>query len=312
MAQTVSQTDSELPSPALSPISSAPRLSSVPQLPGVGSHEERARHNKQGVKANFTLGDYRPIARNLEKAARELVDACDIRPGQSVLDVAAGTGNAAILAARGGARVTACDLTPAMIAWGRARCRAEGIKLNWMQADAQFLPFMDNSLHCVTMAFGPSIHYGAAPVFRELYRVVRPDGVVATVSWAPEGFAAKLGGALAKAYGFVPAQRTANCSPELDGDAQGGSVCPVPWRIQMERGAIRNYFDSFERLLDFYETNMGSFVSARQRLPKERYDEVVNDIRRLVSNFNLSSNGKVVVDSDYEITIARRAGVTDG
>src|SRR5581483_8028393 len=98
---------------------------------------------KRGAATMWGLGDYRPIAEAIFPEAVALAEACDVRPGTSVLDVAAGTGNVAIAAARMGATVVASDLSPQMVAWGRERTAAEGLDVEWHEADAEDLPFED-------------------------------------------------------------------------------------------------------------------------------------------------------------------------
>ena len=109
---------------------------------------------KHETRAMWSAGNYPALAERLMPVARELVDACAISAGQEVLDVAAGTGNVAILAAEAGARVVASDLTLALIEQGRARCEAEGVEVDWVEADAEQLTFEDASFDCVTSSFG--------------------------------------------------------------------------------------------------------------------------------------------------------------
>ena len=104
---------------------------------------------KDSARDEWSRGDYAQLAKLLEGAARELCDACAISAGQAVLDVAAGNGNVAVLAAREGARVVACDLTPAMVEKGRARSEAEGLEVEWLVADAEQLPFEDGSFAAI-------------------------------------------------------------------------------------------------------------------------------------------------------------------
>jgi SAM-dependent methyltransferase len=103
---------------------------------------------KQTTNAVWSLGDYRPIARLLEPAAYELVQACRIGAGQDMLDVAAGNGNCALAAARRGARVVASDLTPALVQLGRARTQAAGLAIGWVEAAAEALPFAAGRFDC--------------------------------------------------------------------------------------------------------------------------------------------------------------------
>jgi ubiquinone/menaquinone biosynthesis C-methylase UbiE len=117
-----------------------------------------------------------------------LVDAVDIRPGQRVLDVAAGTGTSALPAARRGAMVTATDLTPELLEVGRADAAAEGLDIAWRTADAEALPYGDGEFDVVLTAIGVMFAPHHQQAADELVRVCRPGGTIAVLSWTPEGF----------------------------------------------------------------------------------------------------------------------------
>ena len=121
-----------------------------------------------------------------------LVDAVDVQPGQRVLDVAAGTGTAALPAARRGARVVATDLTPELLDVGRAAAAAEGLELTWETADAEALPYADAAFDVVLSAIGVMFAPHHQQAADELVRTCRPGGTVAVLSWTPEGFVGQL------------------------------------------------------------------------------------------------------------------------
>ncbi len=155
--------------------------------------ELKARH-----RGMWALGDYPAVAADLiPDLGRVLVDACDVAAGQRVLDVAAGTGNAAIPAARAGAEVVAADLTPELLEAGarlaeQALTATERDRLTWREADAEALPFEDASfdtvLSCVGVMFAPH-HQRSAD---EMLRVCRPGGSIGLLSWTPGGFIGRL------------------------------------------------------------------------------------------------------------------------
>src|ERR671914_2627963 len=116
------------------------------------------------------LGDYPELARVLEPAAVDLCDACAVSAGQEVLDVAAGDGNFALACAREGASVVACDISPGMVERGRARSAREGYEIEWLEADAEALPFDDSRFDCVGSSFGAFIAPRPEVVARELFR----------------------------------------------------------------------------------------------------------------------------------------------
>lgn len=159
----------------------------------------KARH-----AAMWALGDYAAVAREvIPELGRILVDACRIGPGQDVLDVAAGTGNASVPAARRGARVVACDLAPELLAAGRRLAEEAGVALEWRQGDAEALPFADASfdvvMSCVGVMFAP--HHEAAA--DELVRVCRAGATVGLASWTPQGFIGRMFATM-KPYAAAP------------------------------------------------------------------------------------------------------------
>jgi SAM-dependent methyltransferase len=148
---------------------------------------------KQKHKAMWATGDYRVMVETfLLPLGPRLVEACGIGPGMRVLDVAAGTGNASLHAAAAGADVVASDLTPRLLEAGRKRADADGLTLQWQEADAEALPFEDASFDVVMSSIGVMFapHHQAAA--DELVRVCRPGGTIGLLSWTPEGMIGDL------------------------------------------------------------------------------------------------------------------------
>ncbi|HWM18020.1 MAG TPA: class I SAM-dependent methyltransferase [Microbacterium sp.] len=121
-----------------------------------------------------------------------LVATIDVRPGQRVLDVAAGTGTSAIPAARRGAEVTATDLTPELLDVGRAAAEMDGVELTWQTADAEALPFADADFDVVMSSIGVMFAPHHQLAADELVRVCRPGGTIGVLSWTPNGFVGQL------------------------------------------------------------------------------------------------------------------------
>ena len=116
---------------------------------------------KEGTKALWSLGDYSPIERLTLPASRDVIDACAVSAGQEVLDVGAGTGNLALLAAAEGASVVASDLTPKLMERGKERAAAEGVDIEWVEADAEELPFEDDRFDCTASVFARDVRAAA-------------------------------------------------------------------------------------------------------------------------------------------------------
>ena len=150
--------------------------------------ELKARHRKM-----WASGDYPAMVETfLLPLGPRLVEACRIGPGARVLDVAAGTGNASIPAAHAGAHVTASDLTPELLEAGRRRADAAGVELEWVEADAEHLPFEDGSFDVVMSAIGAMFAPHHQATADELARVCRPGGTIGLLSWTPEGMIGSL------------------------------------------------------------------------------------------------------------------------
>ena len=150
--------------------------------------ELKARHRKM-----WASGDYPSMVETfLLPLGPRLVDAAGIGEGMRVLDVAAGTGNASIVAAQRGAQVTASDLTPELFDAGRARAQSEGVELDWVEADAENLPFDDESYDVVMSSIGAMFAPHHQDVADELVRVCKPGGTIALLSWTPEGMIGAL------------------------------------------------------------------------------------------------------------------------
>ena len=150
--------------------------------------ELKGRHRRM-----WASGDYPFMVETfLLPLGPRLVQACGIGPGMRVLDVAAGTGNASLPAAQAGADVTASDLTPEIMEAGRARAEAEGLELEWVEADAENLPFEDESFDVVMSSIGVMFapHHQAAA--DQMVRVCRPGGTIGLLSWTPEGMIGHL------------------------------------------------------------------------------------------------------------------------
>jgi SAM-dependent methyltransferase len=179
----------------------------------VSDSELKARH-----RAMWASGDYPDMVETfLLPLGPRLVEACGIGAGNVVLDVAAGTGNASIPAVKAGAQVTASDLTPELLDAGRARAESEGLVLEWVQADAEHLPFEDESFDVVISSIGAMFAPHHQDVADELVRVCRPGGTIGLLSWTPEGMV----GALFRTMGpFVPAPAPGVQPPPLWGSEE--------------------------------------------------------------------------------------------
>jgi ubiquinone/menaquinone biosynthesis C-methylase UbiE len=156
------------------------------------------RELKAATRAMWALGDYHRFAtQTVWELGPVLVEACGISAGQRVLDVATGTGNVAIRAAEAGAKVVASDLTPENFEAGRREAQARGVELDWVEADAEALPFGDGEFDVVTSSLGAIFAPNHQAVADELVRVCLPGGTIGMINFTPEGLAADFFEALA-------------------------------------------------------------------------------------------------------------------
>ena len=159
---------------------------------------EAGRELKAATRAAWALGDYHRFAKETIWGLGEvLVRACAISTGQRVLDVAAGTGNTAIRAAEAGAAVVASDLSPENFEAGRREAEAHAVELEWVEADAEALPFADGEFDVVTSSFGAIFAPDHRAVADEILRVCRPGGTIGMLNFTPEGLFSDFFGALA-------------------------------------------------------------------------------------------------------------------
>jgi SAM-dependent methyltransferase len=218
---------------------------------------------KSRHRAMWALGDYPAVASEVIASLGEvLVDACRIGAGEKVVDVAAGSGNAALPAARRGAEVVATDLTPELLETGRAAAEAEGLGISWQVSDAEAMTSTDGehdvALSCVGVMFAPH-HQAAAD---ELVRIVRPGGRIGLLSWTPEGF---IGQMFATMRPYVPAPPPGVQPPPLWGrldhvrELLGDRVTDLDARQQTLRVAN---FASGAEFRDFFKATYGPTIAA--------------------------------------------------
>lgn len=218
----------------------------------------------------WSAGHYPAVAERLQLVAAELVAACAPVPGDRVLDVAAGTGNAALEAAGRGARVTASDITPAMLAFGRERTAAAGAEVEWHEADAQALPFPDGAFDLTMSVFGAIFAPDPVRAAAELARVTRPGGTLALAAWTPGGGNGRLGQIVRR---HLPPSPAPAGGPEPPDSTLWGNPAVARARLEphcedlrLEERTLWWEFPSVEEAVAFYERNGAPFVVAREAL----------------------------------------------
>ena len=219
---------------------------------------------KRRARTMWAAGDYAEIAaRELWPLGERIVERVAVREGDDVLDVACGTGNAAIRAAAAGGRVVALDLTPELLAAGRAAAAAAGASLDWTEGDAEALPFPDGSYDVVLSVLGVMFAPRHRVAARELARMLRPDGRLALCSWAVDSPLAGVFRAVAR---YLPPAPGFASPPWLWGSEEhvrslfdGTGV-----ELEFERGvADLPPFDSAEQNVEYHSRTLGPLIAVR-------------------------------------------------
>ncbi|GGF91974.1 hypothetical protein GCM10007304_02390 [Rhodococcoides trifolii] len=243
---------------------------------------------KRAHRAMWNLGDYNAVATEvIPELGAVLTSACGVRAGQKVLDVAAGSGNAAIEAAAVGADVIASDLTPELFVHGRARAAQRGVHLVWQEGDAEALPYDDNMfdvvMSCVGVMFAPHHHDSAD----ELVRVCRPGGTIGLLSWTPTGF---IGQMFATMRPYAPPPPPGAGPPPLWGneahvrDLLGDRVTGVD--VTRESLAV-DAFETPQHFVDYFTANYGPTIAVFARLADQpdRAEALYRDLTDLARRF---------------------------
>jgi ubiquinone/menaquinone biosynthesis C-methylase UbiE len=261
---------------------------------------------KQRQAYIWSQGDYSVLSRQLAPAADALRDACAVSAGQEVLDVGAGDGNFALACAREGASVVACDISPGMIERGRARSEREGYDVEWVEGDAEDLPFEDARFDCVGSVFGAFIAPRPDVAARELFRVVRPGGTVGLTAWTPDGVMGEM---------FGIGRRFAPPDPDQPPSEQWGDEAiarerlePLAARVDYERRKLVWHADSPQAFLEEFTASAPTMAAARQALPPERFEELSAEMRELLERHNAADDGSLRIEAEYAVIVARRRG----
>ncbi|MFC6161527.1 class I SAM-dependent methyltransferase [Kribbella jiaozuonensis] len=263
---------------------------------------ERLAEYKESVRTTWATGDYDAMMREegLYEVGQRLVDALAVQSGEDVLDVGCGTGNAALPAARAGARVTGLDLTPAMLA--KARERGAGLGIDWVEGDAEELPFPDESFDVVLSSFGCMFAPRHQVVAGEMARVLRPGGQLGVCAWTPEGtigeFFRVVGGYLPPAPEYVDTPLAWGSEDAVRALFEG-----IELSFSRELGMIRH--PSVVEAVDCYGTQFGPVVLAREALGPE-WPALRDDLVELFERNNTSGSGRLVLPAEYLVIRGQR------
>jgi len=269
----------------------------------VESPKPDLRAIKQRQQQAWSSGDFGVVAARIVIVAEQLVESADLHAGWRVLDVATGTGNAAIAAARLGCDSVGIDYVPELLEQGRRRADAEGLEVELLEGDAEQLPFADGSFNAVTSVFGTMFAPDHEKAADELLRVTVPGGTIALASWTPAGF---IGDLFRTVAAHVP--------------PPAGVQSPMLWGTKAHLGALfgnritslgvteRTFtfrFESPEEFVDFFRRWYGPTVKAFAALEPEKQEELHDDLVALAKRSDrLGSGDAIAIPSTYAEAIA--------
>jgi ubiquinone/menaquinone biosynthesis C-methylase UbiE len=259
------------------------------------------------VKAKQQLawasGDYAVIGTTLQIVGESLCEALDLRAGQRVLDVAAGNGNATLAAARRWCDVVSTDYVGALLERARARASAEGLVVQFEQADAENLPFPDAAFDVAVSTFGVMFTPNQEKAAAEMARVCKPGGKIGLANWTPTSFIGELFKLMGRYIPPAPGMK----SPALWGTEERlrelfGS------RIAALQAPRRNYmfrYRSPRHWLDTFRTYYGPMHKAFAALDAGKQESLAEDVLGLAQRFNSATDGSMVAPSEYLEAVIR-------
>ena len=264
---------------------------------------------KRAHRSTWAAGDYAAVAELIDDVPpRDLLARIDVQAGEDVLDVATGTGNLALRAAAAGAQVVGVDLTPELFATAWRRADDWGVAVDWVEGDAEELPFDDASFDVVLSSFGVQFAPRHQVVAGELARVTRPGGRIGLVNWTPQGQI----GELFKIMGaYLPAPPDYASPPPLWGSEEHvrGLFAGTAVELEFARGHNPWRFDSAEHYVVFMETHYGPTLKARERLSAEgRWEECREEIHAMAERRNEASDGTLLMHAEYLVAVGSKLG----
>ena len=260
---------------------------------------------KTRQQAAWSSGNYAVVGTTLQIVGEELCETLDLRAGSKVLDVAAGNGMASLAAARRWCRVTSTDYVPALLEAGQARALAEGLSIEFMEADAENLPFASAAFDAVVSTFGVMFTPNQDQAASELVRVCKSGGKIGLANWTPEGFIGQIFKTLGKYLPPPPGAR----SPALWGtrarlEEMFGRDASS---IKTEPRLFNFRYRSPEHFLDVFKTFYGPVLKAFAALDAGAQENLRTDLHALIVRMNRSGDATMIVPSEYlEVVVTKR------
>ena len=263
---------------------------------------------KDAHRRTWASGDYARIAELVTDVGERVVERAGVSARSLVLDVAAGTGNASLPAARAGARVIASDLTPELFAAGRRRAERAGVAIEWVPADAEDLPFEDGRFDYVLSSLGVQFVPRHEVAAAELVRVCRPGGTIALGNWAADGYIGRFWTIMGP---YLPPPPAFASPPAGWGKREHVEqlFADHPVELSFERHAVEFETESAEAYVDLLADFYGPLLQARNKLTAAgRWAALRDELIALSREFDAAGDGHFRARSDYLITLAHRHG----
>ncbi len=263
---------------------------------------EAVKAKQQGAWAS---GDYSVVGTTLQIVGEQLCETIDLRPGSKILDVAAGNGNVTLAAARRFCDVTSTDYVETLLEKARARAKADGLEVTFQVADAENLPFGDNSFDAVMSTFGVMFTPDQPKAASELLRVCRPGGTIAMANWTPDSFI----GQVFKTLGKYLAPPPGVSSPALWGTQARLEefFAANASEIFLHPRSFAFRYRSPDHFMDVFRTFYGPIHKAFQALDDDGRRGLDADLRGLIAAMNTATDGTMVVPAAYVDAVIRKA-----
>jgi SAM-dependent methyltransferase len=260
---------------------------------------------KKRQQAAWSTGNYSVVGTTIQIVGESLCEAVDLRSGSRVLDVAAGNGNASLAAARRFAEVTSTDYVPSLLESGRRRAEADGLSIQFQEADVENLPFPDGSFDVVLSTFGVMFAPDQQKAGSELLRVCRPGGKIGLANWTPEGFVGQMFKTIGK---YVPPAAGLK-SPALWGTTgRLEELFGAGGKVQASKREFAFRYRSPEHFVEIFRTYYGPMNRTFLALEAEpaRQAEFGADLLELIKRGNRSGDSTLVLPSEYlEVVIEK-------
>jgi SAM-dependent methyltransferase len=247
------------------------------------------------ARATWSAGDFAAVGIMIPIVSETLCEFVDLHATEDVLDVATGSGNTALAAARRFTRVTGLDFVPALVERARERAAAERMDITFIEGDAEHLPFPDDSFDVVLSTFGVMFAPDQAQAAAEMVRVLRPGGRIGLSVWVPDGAAGEMFATFAK---HVPPPPGITPPVAWSGEAHLSTLFPGA-KIEMVRRTLRVVMPSVDFWSDFFRTHFGPTIKAFEIVGEQGAPALEADLKAFAHRNNTSGDDTLVLPQDY-------------